>query len=110
MNLIYPTQLSFPLYPSQPTEPDEVAASSFLEALREFFQHLLQQHTSTRRYFQAAEFYFDSSNQESQVRTNSANATQEAISHVIQNITPPTKGEYVWDPSQNRWVLKSIPV
>jgi predicted HD phosphohydrolase len=109
MNLIFPTRLSFPLYPVQPTEQDEASGSAFLEALRDFFQHILRQHTSTRRYFQAAEFYFDSSNQESHVRTSSADAAQEAISAVIQNITQPTKGEYVWDPSQNRWVLKLTP-
>jgi hypothetical protein len=110
MNLIFPTQLSFPLYPVQPTEEDEAAGSAFLEALREFFQHLLRQHTSTRRYFEAAEFYFDSSNQENLDRTRSANTTQEAIAFVIQNITQQTRGEYVWDPEQNRWVLKLTPV
>ncbi|HEX2271060.1 MAG TPA: hypothetical protein VHH35_16060, partial [Pyrinomonadaceae bacterium] len=102
MNLIFPTQLPFPLYPVRPVEEDEVAASSFLDALREFFQHLMQQHTTTRRYFEAAEFHFDSSNQESQDRVRSADATQEAITFVIQNITQPTRGEYVWDPEQNR--------
>lgn len=110
MNLIFPTHSSFPLYPVRPVAEDEVASSSFFEALREFFQHLLRQHTSTRRYFEAAEFYFDSSNQESVDRTRSANATQEAIAYVIQNITQPTKGEYVWDPEQNRWVLKLTPI
>jgi hypothetical protein len=110
MRLIFPTQLSFPLYPVRPTEEDEVASASFLDALREFFQHLLRQHTTTSRYFKAAEFYFDSSNQESQDRVRSADATQEAISYVIQNITQPTKGEYVWDPEQNRWVLKLTPI
>lgn len=106
MNLIFPTQSTFPLYPVRPTEEDELAATSFLDALREFFQHLLRQHTNTSRYFDAAAFYFDSSNQESHDRVCSADATQEAITFVIKNITQPTKGEYVWDPEQNRWVLK----
>lgn len=110
MNLIFPTQLSFPTYPAAPVEEEEAARSAFLEALAEFFQHLFQQHSSTRRYFQAAEFYFDSSNREAQDRTHSADATQQAISFVIQNITPPTQGEYVWDPAQNCWVLKVTPV
>jgi hypothetical protein len=110
MNLIFPTQLSFPLYPVRPTEEDETSNTTFFQALSEFFRHLLQQHTSTRRYFQAAEFHFNSSNQEDQVRTSSADVTQEAISHVIQNITQPVKGEYVWDASQNRWVLKLTPI
>lgn len=110
MNLIFPTQLSFPMYPTPPVEQEEAGTSSFLEALAEFFQHLLRQHSSTRRYFQAAEFYFDSSNQESQIRSRSADAAQEAITSVIQNITRPTKGEYVWDPAQNCWVLKVTPV
>ena len=110
MNLIYPTQLPFPSYPVRPTEEDEAGTTTFLEALAEFFKHLLQQHTNTRRYFEAAEFYFDSTNRESQDRTRSADVSQEAISFVIQNITRPTKGEYVWDPVQNRWVLKLTPV
>jgi hypothetical protein len=110
MNLIFPTQLSFPSYPVRPTEEDDAVRSAFLQALAEFFQHLVRQHTSTRRYFEAADFHFDSSNQESQARARSADSTQEAISFVIRNITQPAKGEYVWDPAQNRWVLKLIPV
>jgi hypothetical protein len=110
MNLIFPTQLSFPLYPVRPAEEDEMSSSSFFQALAEFFQHLVRQHTSTRRYFQAAEFYFDSNNSESNARTSSADVSQEAISFVINNITTQTKGEYVWDASQNRWVLKLTPI
>jgi hypothetical protein len=110
MNLIFPTQLSFPSYPIRPTEEDGAGGSAFFEALREFFQHLLRQHATTRRYFEAAEFYFDSSNKEKLVRARSADATQEAITFVIKNITQQTKGEYVWDPAQNRWVLKLTPV
>ncbi len=110
MSLIFPTQLPFPLYPVRPTAEDEASSSAFFQALSEFFRHLLQQHTSTRRYFQAAEFQLTSSNQEGQVRTSSADVTQEAISFVIQNITQPVKGEYVWDASQNCWVLKLTPV
>jgi len=110
MNLIFPTHLPFPLYPTPPTEEDEAGASSFFEALREFFQHLLRQHATTSRYFDAANFYFNDSNQESLVRARSADVTQEAIAAVIKNITNPTKGEYVWDSAQNRWVLKLTPV
>ncbi|HET6976029.1 MAG TPA: hypothetical protein VFI24_06885 [Pyrinomonadaceae bacterium] len=109
MNLIFPTQLPFPTYPVPPTEQGEEGASSFLEALAQFFQHLLQQHASTRRYFQAAEFYCQSANQENQDRTQSADASQQAITFVIQNIIRPTRGEYVWDPAQNRWVLRVTP-
>jgi hypothetical protein len=110
MNLTFPTHLLFPSYPTRPTEEDEAVVSAFLESLREFFQHLVRQHTSTRRYFDAAEFYFDNSNQESMVRTRSADATQEAMAAVIKNITPPTECHYVWDSVQNCWVLKLTPV
>jgi hypothetical protein len=110
MNLIFPTHLPFPSYPTRPTEEDEAGVSAFFEALREFFQHLVRQNTSTRRYFDAAGFYFDNDNQESAVRTRSADVTEEAIAAVIKNITPPTECQYVWDPAQNCWVLKLTPV
>jgi hypothetical protein len=110
MNLVFPTHLLFPSYPTRPTEPDELGASAFFQALREFFQHLTQQRTSTGRYFDAARFYLDDSNQENVVRTNSADVTGEAIAAVIKNMNQPTDSEYVWDPVQDRWVLKSTPI
>jgi hypothetical protein len=105
MNLIFPTYTPFPSYPTRPTEEDEAAATAFLQALFEFFRHLQQQHTSTTRYFDAAHYYFDQSNQESTERTQSAGVTQEAISAVIKNIHRPSIGEYVWVSAQNCWVL-----
>ncbi len=56
MNLIFPTQLQFPLYPTRPVEEDEAGISAFLEAFRAFFQHVVQQRTATNRYFDAAGF------------------------------------------------------
>ena len=110
MNLEFPTYLPFPLYPTHPTEEDEAGANAFLEALNDFLSHLFQQHTTTRRYFDAASVHFDDSNQESTGRSRSAEVTQEAIAAVIKNITQSTKGEYVWDPAQNCWILKLTPI
>jgi hypothetical protein len=110
MNLEFPTCLPFPLYPTPPTEEDEAGASAFLEAFRDFLNHLFEQHTTTCRYFNAASFYFDDSNQESTGRSRSAEVTQEAIAAVIKNISHPAKGEYVWDAAQNCWVLKLTPI
>ncbi len=110
MNLVFPTQLQFPLYPTRPTEEDEAGLSAFFEALRAFFQHVVQQHSATSRYFDAADFYLESGNQESMVTAQSTDVTAEAIAAVIKNITQPTKGEYVWDPAQNCWKLKLTPI
>ena len=110
MNLMFPTHLQFPLYPTRPVEVDEYGASAFMAALREFFQHFVQQRSTTNRYFDAAGFYLDNSNQENTVRTHSADVTEQAIAAVIKNINQPTDGQYVWDPAQNRWVLKLIPI
>jgi len=110
MNLLFPTQLQFPMYPTRPTEEDEAGASAFLEALREFFQHVVRQHTATSRYFDAADFYFDNGNKESVVTARAADVSEQAIASVIKNMTQPTKGEYVWDAAQNCWVLKLTPI
>ena len=111
MNLEFPTHLPFPLYPTRPTEEDEAGANAFLEALRRL---LSATSSSSTRPLAAISmppvFYFDDSNQESTGRSRSAEVTQEAIAAVIKNITQPTKGEYVWDPAQNCWVLKLTPI
>jgi len=80
-----------------------------MDALNEFFQHLWQQHTTTSRYFAAADFYVSDSNQDSMLRTESATVTEQAIAAVVKNIVQPVKREYVWDPAQNRWVLSLVP-
>lgn len=110
MNLIFPTQSPFPLYPTLAPEADDAAMAAFFDALRNFFRSLMQQHASTRRYFDAAGFYCNDANRDSSVRTQSQDVAQEAISAVIKNIVPPTRREYVWDPNQQRWVLQTIPI
>jgi hypothetical protein len=110
MNLLFPTQLQFPTYPTRPTEEDEAGLSAFFEALRSFFQHVVQQHTATSRYFDAADCYFENGNQESLVTAKSTDVSEQAIAAVIKNITQPTKGEYVWDAAQNCWKLKLTPI
>jgi len=110
MNLEFPTSLLFPLYPTRPDEDVEGGAAAFRKALRDFLNHLSEQNTATCCYFDAANVYFDDCNQESTSRSRSDEVTHEAIASVIKNITHPAKGEYVWDPAQNRWVLKLTPV
>jgi|SRR5215510_387631 len=109
LNLTFPTTQLFPTYPTRPAAEDNDALSAFMDALREFFQQLWQQHTSATRYFAAAGFYVNDSNQDSMLRTESADVTEQAIAAVVKNIVQPVKREYVWDPAQNRWVLSLIP-
>ena len=108
-NLTFPTQQVFPSYPTQPEPEDAEGLEAFFEALNDFFQHLFTQHDSTRRYFQAADFYFNDSNQESGLRTQSADVSEQAIAAVIKNIAHPTRREYVWNAAENRWVLVLLP-
>lgn len=108
-NFPFPTAQLFPVYPSRPTVEDDEALTAFMEALQEFFQHLVQQQASTNRYFAAADFYFNDSHQESAVRTDSAEVTEQAIAAVIKNMTQPMKQDYVWSASENKWVLVLIP-
>ena len=110
MNLLFPTQLKFPSYAVRPTAEGEATSTSSLDAFTEFFQQLLRQHASTRSYFDTAGFYLDSANQDNLGRACSAEASQEAIAAVINNFAQQTKGDYVWDPVQNRWVLKLTPL
>ena len=110
MNLTFPTPQMFPIYPTPPIEDDEAASMAFLEALRDFFQHLLTQHDSTQRYFDAARFYFSDSNQEGMLKTQAVEVTQQAIAAVIKNMTQPARTEYVWDSARNCWVLKRVPL
>jgi hypothetical protein len=110
MSLTFPTFTPLPQYPARPSEADDPTMPAFLEALRDFFQQLFQQHATTRRYFDAAGFYCADVNTDSTVRAESQDVAHEAISAVIKNIVRPTKSEYVWDPINRCWVLQSIPV
>jgi hypothetical protein len=110
MSLTFPTLPPLPFYPTRPAEGDEESASAFLAALRDFFQHLFQQHATTRRYFDAAGFYCNDANRDSVLRTESQDLSQQAISAVIKNIVPLTKREYVWDAAEQRWVWRSIQI
>jgi hypothetical protein len=108
-DLTFPSEQVFPLYPTRPELEDDPAFSAFLDALNDFFQHLFSQNASTRSYFQAAGVYFNDTNQESALRTQSADVTEQAIAAVIKNIAHPTRREYVWSAEENRWVLVLLP-
>jgi hypothetical protein len=110
MPLNFPTFSPLPLYPTAPTEGDEAALNEFFNALRNFFEQLFHQHTTTRRYFEAAGFYCNDANSDNTSRTQSQAVAQEAISAVIRNIVPHTKREYVWDAAQQRWVWQSVQI
>ena len=106
LNLEFPTHLIFPLYPTRPLpEDNNEAFTAFLDALRAFFNQLQRQNESANRYFAATNFGFNDANQESMLRTESAEVAEQALSAVIKNIAQPVKREYVWDTNQNRWVL-----
>jgi hypothetical protein len=109
LNLTFPTQQLFPTYPTRPAAEDDDALSAFMDALQEFFQQLWQQRTTTNRYFAAADFYFNDSNQDGTLHTESADVTEQAIAAVVKNIVQPLKREYVWDPAQHHWVLNLVP-
>jgi hypothetical protein len=110
MSLTFPTLPPLPFYPTRPVEGDDEATTAFLAALRDFFQHLFQQHATTRRYFDAAGFYCNDANRDSAVRTESQDLSHEAISAVIKNIVPVTKRDYVWDSAQQCWVIRTIQI
>jgi hypothetical protein len=108
-NLTFPSPQVFPTYPTRPEVEDELSLAAFFDSLNDFFQHLFSQHTSTRTYFQAAELYFNDTNQESGLRTQSASVNEQAIAAVIKNITHPTRREYVWNATEQRWVMVLLP-
>lgn len=107
MNPVSPTHWPVPLDQTRCTEEDDVATSDFLDALRECFRPLVQQPETPSRTFGTADSCLDG---DLETSVGSAGVTQEAITAFIKNVTPQTEAEYVWDSSQNRWILKLKPI
>jgi hypothetical protein len=106
MNLEFPTDLPVPLCSTHPARGVETSDCTSPGEVSELLQNPLD-----RSDLAPAGVHVDEAGPEAAGNNCSPEFLQEAISAIIRNIgAHPTKGEYIWDPARERWILRMVPI